>query len=170
MQLFFGGAGEGPEGYRPHLLEDWPVDGDLVVPLEVFPDSLKDRMGDTWRLKQKNQGILTIRAGSRSTGCHIDSELAESGRWFLAIRGCELPGQLRPDRDVAEFDFSRPAVVVDHVLCRDTLHTCGEVAYPLGGYVLHVGIESQPVAAGLRARRRINRATSVRIPVCVVNF
>jgi hypothetical protein len=47
-----------PEGYHPHLLETWPVDGDLVVPMEVLPDNLKDSMGGAWRLKQKNQKIL----------------------------------------------------------------------------------------------------------------
>jgi len=47
-----------PEGYHPHLLEDWPVEGDLVVPLEVLPDNLKDSMGEAWRHKQKNMKIL----------------------------------------------------------------------------------------------------------------
>ncbi len=47
-----------PEGYHPELLEDWPVEGDLVVPLESLPDSLRDSMGASWRLKQKNQKIL----------------------------------------------------------------------------------------------------------------
>jgi len=42
MQLFFGDAGQGPGGYCPHFLEDWPVDSDLVVPLEVLPDSMGD--------------------------------------------------------------------------------------------------------------------------------
>lgn len=41
-----------PKGYHPDLLEDWPVDGDLVVPLEALPDNLKDSMGDAWRLRQ----------------------------------------------------------------------------------------------------------------------
>ena len=47
-----------PEGYHPHLLETWPVDGDLVVPMEALPDNLKESMGAAWRLKQKNQKIL----------------------------------------------------------------------------------------------------------------
>ena len=47
-----------PEGYHPELLTDWPVDGDLVVPLEQLPDSLKDSMGAAWRLKVKNQKVL----------------------------------------------------------------------------------------------------------------
>jgi len=60
------------------------------------------------------------RAGSRSTGCLIDSELAESGRQSLAIRGRELPGQLRPDRAIAECDFSRLVVIVDQVFCQNS--------------------------------------------------
>ena len=47
-----------PEGYHPERLEDWPVDGDLVVPLEVLPDNLKDSMGAEWRLKKKNRKAL----------------------------------------------------------------------------------------------------------------
>jgi ribonuclease BN (tRNA processing enzyme) len=47
-----------PEGYHPELLEDWPVEGDLVVPLEDLPESLKESMGAAWRQKQKNQKIL----------------------------------------------------------------------------------------------------------------
>jgi len=38
-----------PEGYKPILLEDWPVDSDLVVDLETLPDSLEASMGETWR-------------------------------------------------------------------------------------------------------------------------
>ncbi len=47
-----------PRAYHPHLLEDWPVDGDLVVPMEALPDNLKQSMGGAWRHKQKNQKIL----------------------------------------------------------------------------------------------------------------
>ena len=43
-----------PKGYKPELLQDWPVKGDLVVPLEQLPENLKDSMGAAWRLKQKN--------------------------------------------------------------------------------------------------------------------
>ena len=42
----------------PHLLEDWPVEGDLVVPMDQLPDNLKQSMGAQWRLKKKNQKIL----------------------------------------------------------------------------------------------------------------
>lgn len=34
-----------PEGYHPELLKEWPVDKDLVVPVEALPDSLKEGMG-----------------------------------------------------------------------------------------------------------------------------
>ena len=47
-----------PEGYHPHLLEEWPVKSDLVVPLDTLPESLKGSMGEAWRLKQKNLKIL----------------------------------------------------------------------------------------------------------------
>ena len=47
-----------PEAYLPHLLEEWPVDGDLVVPIESLPENLKESMGAAWRQKQKNQKIL----------------------------------------------------------------------------------------------------------------
>ena len=47
-----------PEGYHPELLEDWPVDGDLVVPLEMLPENLKNSMGAEWRLREKNRNAL----------------------------------------------------------------------------------------------------------------
>lgn len=47
-----------PKGYKPQLLEEWPVDSNLVVPMENLPENLKDSMGGHWRLKQKNQKIL----------------------------------------------------------------------------------------------------------------
>jgi ribonuclease BN (tRNA processing enzyme) len=47
-----------PKGYHPKLLQEWPVKGDLVVPLDQLPDNLKDSMGEAWRLKQKNLEAL----------------------------------------------------------------------------------------------------------------
>ena len=47
-----------PEGYHPELLEDWPVEGDLVVPVEAMPENLRDSMGDRWRNTKKNQKAL----------------------------------------------------------------------------------------------------------------
>jgi hypothetical protein len=47
-----------PEGYHPELLEEWPVEGDLVVPYEVLPDNLKQSMGAEWELRQKNRKAL----------------------------------------------------------------------------------------------------------------
>jgi ribonuclease BN (tRNA processing enzyme) len=47
-----------PEGYYPELLEEWPVDGDLVVPVEQLPENLRKSMGDRWRTRVKNQKIL----------------------------------------------------------------------------------------------------------------
>jgi hypothetical protein len=40
------------------LLEDWPVEGDLVVPIDSLPDSLNESMGAASRLRLKNQQIL----------------------------------------------------------------------------------------------------------------
>ena len=47
-----------PAGYMPELLEEWPVAGDLVIPLEALPDNLKESMGAAWRLKQRNRRML----------------------------------------------------------------------------------------------------------------
>ncbi len=47
-----------PKGYHPHLLEDWPVESDLVIPLEMAPKDLTDGMGAEWRLRQKNRKVL----------------------------------------------------------------------------------------------------------------
>lgn len=47
-----------PKGFMPHLLENWPVEGDIVIPLEALPDNLKESMGDSWRLRNKNQKAL----------------------------------------------------------------------------------------------------------------
>ncbi len=47
-----------PEGYKPELLEEWPVDSDIVVPVEQLPESLLNSMGDRWRQKVRNREIL----------------------------------------------------------------------------------------------------------------
>ncbi len=51
-----------PKGYMPELLEEWPVKGDLVAPIESLPANLRDSMGGQWRLKNKNQKILDEQA------------------------------------------------------------------------------------------------------------
>jgi ribonuclease BN (tRNA processing enzyme) len=53
-----------PEGYMPHLLEDWPVSGDLVVPMDDLPENLKNSMGSHWRLRVKNQKVLDGQGGN----------------------------------------------------------------------------------------------------------
>ena len=50
------------EGYKPELLEDWPVDGDLVAPIDSMPENLKQSMSDRWRQKVRNQKILDEQA------------------------------------------------------------------------------------------------------------
>ena len=47
-----------PKGYHPNLLEEWPVKGDLVVPMEALPDNLRESMGAAWTQKQKNQKVI----------------------------------------------------------------------------------------------------------------
>ena len=47
-----------PEGYKPQLLEEWPVDGDLVVPVDSLPANLRKSMGGHWELTQKNRKKL----------------------------------------------------------------------------------------------------------------
>ena len=47
-----------PPEYHPQLLEEWPVEGDLVVPLDSAPPEMTEGMGAEWRLKQKNLKIL----------------------------------------------------------------------------------------------------------------
>ena len=51
-----------PEGYKPELLEDWPVDSDLVVPVEQLPESLLNSMGDRWNQKVRNNKVLEEQA------------------------------------------------------------------------------------------------------------
>ena len=41
-----------PKGYHPDLLTEWPVDDDLVVPVEQLPESLLASMGESWRDRQ----------------------------------------------------------------------------------------------------------------------
>jgi len=36
----------------------WPVEGDLVVPLDQAPDNLIEGMGAEWCLKKKSRKIL----------------------------------------------------------------------------------------------------------------
>ena len=41
-----------PEGYHPELLTEWPVDSDLVAPLETLPPALEQSMGESWRQRK----------------------------------------------------------------------------------------------------------------------
>jgi ribonuclease Z len=51
-----------PKGYHPELLEEWPVESDLVVPFEDMPPALKKSMSDRWSQKVRNQKILEEQA------------------------------------------------------------------------------------------------------------
>lgn len=46
----------------PKLLEEWPVEGGLLIPLESFPESLKESMGQAWRTCEKNRRILEVQS------------------------------------------------------------------------------------------------------------
>jgi ribonuclease BN (tRNA processing enzyme) len=41
-----------PEGYHPELLDNWPVDGDLVVPMDQMPPAMLDGMSQSWQHRQ----------------------------------------------------------------------------------------------------------------------
>jgi ribonuclease BN (tRNA processing enzyme) len=41
-----------PEGYHPELMMEWPVDTDLVVPVDVLPETMSESMGENWRDRQ----------------------------------------------------------------------------------------------------------------------
>jgi len=47
-----------PEDYMPLLLPEWPVEGDLVVPLDQAPEDLREGMGEEWRVRTKNRKAL----------------------------------------------------------------------------------------------------------------
>jgi ribonuclease BN (tRNA processing enzyme) len=47
-----------PEEYMPLLLTDWPVESDLVVPLEQAPEDLREGMGAAWRAREANRKVL----------------------------------------------------------------------------------------------------------------
>lgn len=47
-----------PKGYKPELLEEWPVDSELVVPVENLPPNLRQSMGGHWELTNKNRKAM----------------------------------------------------------------------------------------------------------------
>jgi ribonuclease Z len=47
-----------PDDYHPELLEEWPVAGDLVIPIEALPDRMRETMGEAARKKAANQAVL----------------------------------------------------------------------------------------------------------------
>jgi hypothetical protein len=50
-----------PDGYKPILLEDWPVDSDLVVDVENLPPSLLAGMGESWRDRKAYEEYLATK-------------------------------------------------------------------------------------------------------------
>jgi len=49
-----------PPDYTPELLEEWPVSGDLVEPLEALPEQLNRSMGESWRKTKENRKALGL--------------------------------------------------------------------------------------------------------------
>jgi len=52
-----------PDDYTPELLTEWPVDSDLVIPLEAMPPEMRQGMGENWRDAQaykKHISELTV--------------------------------------------------------------------------------------------------------------
>jgi hypothetical protein len=47
-----------PHRYHPDLLPQSPVEGDLVIPEDVLPESLKKPMGEAARKKAANLEVL----------------------------------------------------------------------------------------------------------------
>ena len=41
-----------PEGYHPELMTDWPIDSDLVIPLDEMPAEAVASMGENWRQRE----------------------------------------------------------------------------------------------------------------------
>ena len=55
-----------PPGYHPELLTEWPVETDLVVPMEMLPEKLKQSMGAAWRQREANREVLRQEAAARA--------------------------------------------------------------------------------------------------------
>jgi ribonuclease Z len=47
-----------PKDYHPQLLPKWPVETDLVVPLDKMPESLRSSMGAAWKHREANRKKL----------------------------------------------------------------------------------------------------------------
>ena len=41
-----------PAVYQPNLLREWPVESDIVVPMELMPPQMLAGMGAAWQEKQ----------------------------------------------------------------------------------------------------------------------
>ncbi len=63
-----------PADYHPELLTEWPVDGDLVIPLEQMPPAMLASMGENWRDHQaykKHISELTARGRTRPSSSRL---------------------------------------------------------------------------------------------------
>ncbi len=55
-----------PKDYHPELLENWPVETDLIVPVENLPENLRKNMGAHWEYSKRNQKILEKKKETQS--------------------------------------------------------------------------------------------------------
>ncbi|CAM4053263.1 guanitoxin biosynthesis MBL fold metallo-hydrolase GntH [Vibrio neonatus] len=55
-----------PEGMMPDMILEWPVDGDLVVPEEMLPETLRKSMGANWDLQQKRNEYFENKANKET--------------------------------------------------------------------------------------------------------
>ena len=53
-----------PEGDVPELMSEWPVEGDLVVPVAALPETVRENMGAAWRQREANRQALRERAAA----------------------------------------------------------------------------------------------------------
>jgi hypothetical protein len=49
-----------PQDYHPDLLTQWPVDGDLMVPVDAAPE-LSQGMGENWRQRKAYEQVIRER-------------------------------------------------------------------------------------------------------------
>jgi hypothetical protein len=97
-----------PEGYMLELLEEWPVAGDLVVPVEAMPENLKNSMSDRWRNAKANQKVLEGQekeewppsSGQPATGPPIEGGSALWGVSLVGSRGADGSGVTRSRHNV----------------------------------------------------------------------
>ena len=57
-----------PDGYHPELLDTWPVDGDLVVPMDQMPPAMLAGMSQSWQHRQAYKKHISELEADDSSG------------------------------------------------------------------------------------------------------